>query len=177
MVKHIHRFDTAINRWIISFFGRSAKSRFEAITLLGSPWVLLGIAIAIVGVGLYVLNNALVLSGMLIPATLMASAATKILIGRSRPISEYAKNMKTLSFPSGHSSGAVITYGLLAMILFTLADFPWNWVSLVLGGGIPLLIGISRVYLGAHFASDVLAGWLLGLAVLLYVIEFVRPLA
>ena len=63
------------------------------------------------------------------------------------------------SFPSGHSSGAVAAYGSLAVYE---KDRKLLWVlALVL----PLLVGFSRVYVGAHYPTDVLCGWLLGLLV------------
>lgn len=68
------------------------------------------------------------------------------------------------SFPSGHSAGTVVCYGLLTWVLLTMYRIPharW-WVGLV--GALVLGVGLSRVLLGAHYVSDVLAGWLLGLA-------------
>ena len=63
------------------------------------------------------------------------------------------------SFPSGHASGAVAAYGSLAVYE---KNRKLLWVlALVL----PLLVGFSRVYVGAHYPTDVLCGWLLGLLV------------
>ena len=63
------------------------------------------------------------------------------------------------SFPSGHSAGAVAAYGSLAVYE---KNRKLLWVlALVL----PLLVGFSRVYVGAHYPTDVLCGWLLGLLV------------
>lgn len=65
-------------------------------------------------------------------------------------------------FPSGHAQLAVVGWGFVALHI----GRPWAWA---LGGGLPLVIGLSRVYLGVHFPTDVLAGWLVGGAVLLLV--------
>ena len=60
------------------------------------------------------------------------------------------------SFPSGHSTNAAVTYGSLAVIGKN------KWLA-VLAVVLPLLVGVSRVAVGAHYPTDVLAGWALGL--------------
>ena len=67
------------------------------------------------------------------------------------------------SFPSGHSSSAVSLYGSLA------AHEKKNRLLRVLAVLLPLLVGFSRVVVGAHYPTDVLCGWLLGLIVVLLV--------
>ncbi len=66
-------------------------------------------------------------------------------------------NAQGYSFPSGHSSNAVTVYGGLAKAIRK------KWLTVV-GFVLPLLVGFSRVVVGAHYPTDVLAGWLLGLA-------------
>ena len=61
----------------------------------------------------------------------------------------------TPGFPSGHSQTSVTFWGMMLMIL----RGPWRIVAFV---AIPLLVGFSRLYLGVHFPTDVLGGWLLG---------------
>ena len=63
------------------------------------------------------------------------------------------------SFPSGHSSSAVAVYGSLA------AHEKKKKLRWVLAAVLPLLVGFSRVYVGAHFPTDVLCGWLLGVLI------------
>ncbi len=67
------------------------------------------------------------------------------------------------SFPSGHSSNAVVAYGSLA------AHEKKNRLFWILAIALPLLVGFSRVFVGAHYPTDVLCGWLLGLIVVLLV--------
>ena len=66
------------------------------------------------------------------------------------------------SFPSGHSTGAVTMYGGLAR------ELKKKWMT-VIAVVLPLLVGFSRVVVGAHYPTDVLIGWLLGLATVLVV--------
>lgn len=62
------------------------------------------------------------------------------------------------SFPSGHAVAAMALYGMLAVILWRQRHRSW---AVLLGAWI-LVVGLSRVYLGVHYPSDVLGGWSLG---------------
>jgi membrane-associated phospholipid phosphatase len=84
-------------------------------------------------------------------------------IGRERPqFAEGGARYETLSFPSGHSSGiaALVTIALVLAWprLATAARRRW----LVAGVGLVLLVGLTRMWLGVHYLSDVLGGWALG---------------
>jgi undecaprenyl-diphosphatase len=69
------------------------------------------------------------------------------------------------SFPSGHSTGALVNFGLLTYLLCRNTHRRGIRAALVLGTAVlVLLVGFSRVYLGAHFLSDVLGGYLAGAA-------------
>ena len=89
----------------------------------------------------------------------------KSMFDRSRPefLGDY--HGSTSSFPSGHSSGAIVFYGfLIYLITISRLNRGWKWVINSLLILIILLIGSSRVYLGVHFFTDISAGFLLGLA-------------
>lgn len=101
----------------------------------------------------------------------------KLLLHRDRPLTEYVAQMhfETFSFPSGHSTGSMVAYGLLAYVAWQIAPSPWNYIAVAIGVGIILLVGVSRIYLGAHFPSDVVAGWLLGALGLFVIIFVIQP--
>lgn len=93
------------------------------------------------------------------------NAAAKELIDQPRPF-EYDSRVKALvraeggGLPSGHTQHAVVVWGTLAMRL----GRPWPWaIAVLLMIGIPL----SRLYLGVHFPTDLLGGYLLGALLLL----------
>jgi undecaprenyl-diphosphatase len=72
---------------------------------------------------------------------------------------------KTPSFPSGHALDSMTLYGALALTVGRRLRARWGrGLILVLGLGLPLLIGFTRVYLGVHYFTDVLAGWVAGFA-------------
>ncbi len=179
MKANLHRFDQSLTQWVASTFGQAARPFFEFMTMLGDPIAITVVTIAVIGSGLYASNFRIAVSGAIIPLTLIVGALLKLLFERARPVTEYAMNMKlqTFSFPSGHSSGSMIAYGLLAYIAYVKLPEPWNYIVCVVLALIPIFVGLSRVYLGAHFPSDVLAGWVLGLIALCLVIFVVRPFA
>jgi membrane-associated phospholipid phosphatase len=103
----------------------------------------------------------------------------KALIARPRPYVEHPLLLETYySFPSGHAMEAVVLYGMLAYFAM-LALRPWQARTAVVFGTslLVLLIGFSRIYLGVHYFSDVVAGFAAGgvwLSICITAMEFVR---
>jgi undecaprenyl-diphosphatase len=101
---------------------------------------------------------------MLVISTAGSVFLTAVLKGvfrRARPEvvdSGYAAGF--YSFPSGHATVAVGFYGALALILAYHLRGPARWAVVLIGTAVVLLIGFSRLYLGVHYPTDVLAGFL-----------------
>jgi len=92
----------------------------------------------------------------------------KQLFQRKRPLSPLLKAAKGLSFPSGHAIMAVTFYGLLIYILQHTITTEWlKWFLIIVVFVLIVLIGFSRIYLRVHYASDVAAGFIIGLLWLL----------
>ena len=101
-------------------------------------------------------------------SSLVLMLLLKQLFQRKRPLSPLLKAAKGLSFPSGHAIMAVTFYGLLIYILQHSITIDWlKWLIIVLVILLIILIGFSRVYLRVHYASDVAAGFIIGLLWLL----------
>jgi undecaprenyl-diphosphatase len=94
----------------------------------------------------------------------LAIRVLKLAAGRERPENLHGLLVSGASFPSGHSAGSVLVYGLLAALLSAALPPRHRALWLVLAAAWTLCIGLSRVLLAAHWASDVAAGWALGLA-------------
>ncbi|MBD3884113.1 phosphatase PAP2 family protein [Phormidium tenue FACHB-886] len=76
------------------------------------------------------------------------------------------------SFPSGH---AMSSMGFVAALIILLWGTRWRWLVLVLGSAFVVTIGWTRLYLGVHYPSDILAGWMAALAWAIGVSSLVRP--
>lgn len=98
----------------------------------------------------------------------------KMLVQRMRPDTIYAwVESGGYSFPSGHTTSSTLFYGLIGFFMWRLAQKQWmKTLVIVVFGIIIFLIGFSRFYLGVHWPSDVLAGWILGGALLVAFASF-----
>jgi undecaprenyl-diphosphatase len=136
-------------------------------TALGGTGVLTLIAIAAVG---YLLladrGRTALLTVMAVGGGLLVSTLLKSGFDRPRPdLVPHESMVYTASFPSGHSMMAAVTYLTLAAILTRVLATPLlkAWALLV-AAFVTLLVGVSRVYLGVHWPTDVLGGWAAGAA-------------
>ncbi|MCA1054478.1 phosphatase PAP2 family protein [Rossellomorea aquimaris] len=87
----------------------------------------------------------------------------KWIFKRERPDIEALIQQGGYSFPSGHSMGSFIFYGALAFMLFRAFDrMLFKWSSVFLLAILIVFIGISRIYLGVHYASDIVGGFTAG---------------
>lgn len=89
----------------------------------------------------------------------------KTIFARARPAYEHELfSVQGWSFPSGHSSGAVAAYGALAYVLMRSTPMNWHLPIVLSATAIIFATGCSRIFLQVHYASDVLAGFAVGLA-------------
>jgi membrane-associated phospholipid phosphatase len=102
----------------------------------------------------------------------LLNTLVKHLVGRTRPgLAHPVAHASGLSFPSGHSQSAAVAVGIL-LVLFVPRGRLWIAAPALLW---PLAIGFSRVALGVHYVSDVLAGWALGVAWVAVMAALIRP--
>ena len=99
----------------------------------------------------------------------------KGIIQRDRPLEDFLIEESGYSFPSGHSMVSMAYYGLLMYFVFKkVDDKEIKYIIMFLLGFLILLIGFSRIYLGVHYASDVIGGFLISIVYLIWVIKLLN---
>lgn len=162
------RWDVATDAWIHAHATPLGQRNFDVITQLGSPVAMTLLALA-GAVLLWTHNRRTVLIGWLaafVGGTLI-DQALKLAVHRSRPIYGAAYlHGHSYSFPSGHAMGSIIGYGMLVYVarLYWHPQSTWRALMWIGAGAMVLIIGVSRVYLGVHYPSDVLGGYAAGSA-------------
>jgi membrane-associated phospholipid phosphatase len=139
---------------------------FEAVTTLGNGIVLAGVA----AIAAYLLARRryyaeAVLMVLAYGGAQVLSFSLKLAFRRDRPFfTDPLATVSTYSFPSGHATVSIAVYGALCLVLVRRLTGPARVVCVAAAVLLVSLIGFSRLYLGVHFLSDVLAGYSVGLA-------------
>lgn len=146
---------------------RGFEEAVRDVTALGSAPVLIVAVLAVLGFLALAKSNRLALFTLAASiGGLALSSVLKYLIGRPRPELVAADAFTfTSSFPSGHSMMSAVIYLTLAALIARLMERRGlKLYALGIAITLTLLVGVSRVYLGVHWPSDVLAGWSAGAA-------------
>ncbi len=173
--------DTAVLDWMIAHRGESLTDVATVITDLGGTLSM--IVLAVVTVGGFALRRDLPVAALVAITSLGAGVLVwviKRLVGRSRPPEASRLVFEpSMSYPSGHTLGSTVVVGIVAIVLIPRLTKHWVRVAAtVFAVAFPIAVGLSRIYLGVHWTTDVLAGWIIGLMwLLLCVTVFTRLLS
>lgn len=165
-------FDTAIRQWFYSLRTDALTPVLKAVTYMGNWQTISGICILLLILPKTRMRYGVPVSASAIFITVF-NKGVKQIFQRPRPdVSLHLIDEGGYSFTSGHSITSMVVYGLLivlvrkyvkdrktANILTVLLAIPW------------ICIGPSRIYMGVHYPTDVLGGWLLGAAVLMVILS------
>jgi undecaprenyl-diphosphatase len=160
------QWDVTILEWFHSNNTEIGVRFFEAITFFGSPLVLsiLGIALAVY----FVVRHAWVFFASWIAALIGIGILDWLLkeaVHRPRPAYAVAiLHGHSFSFPSGHALASLVAYGMTAyfVIVLWVREDSWRTSVICLATILIVAVGLSRLYLGVHYFSDVIAGYAAG---------------
>lgn len=163
----VQSFDVSVIQALESVRHPVLTAFFKAVTELGSSGFMLPLMLALTLVlAVYKKAAASLYLYLLFFVERTANEALKGWIARERPAINPLVHEPSHSFPSGHSMNAASIYPFIAYLLLLCIPFfqqrsraLYMWTGLIVG-----LIGISRMYLGVHYMTDVISGFSLGLA-------------
>lgn len=157
--------DSPISRYLVEHREPWLTTTMSLITHLGSTVVLVPALLA-VGLAAHFRRHTwapMVFLAVTLGGASLTSTVIKLLVARLRPSSEALVLALGYAFPSGHSTAAAAGWLAIAVVLAWLARSLTVRVSLLaVAFVVVVLVGVSRVYLGVHHVTDVLAGWALG---------------
>jgi undecaprenyl-diphosphatase len=161
------RFDVAVLQWIGTHHSKWLTVFMTEITPLGTGAVVLmivGVAAAFLWHTEHRHSARLLLAAT--AGSILLNNALKLYFHRDRPdVFEWQTHAASSSFPSGHAMSATVVYGTVAYLLARLQKRGWaRALTLFLAVVTILLICFTRLYLGVHYPSDVIAGIIVGLA-------------
>lgn len=161
-------FDTAVQSAIRGDLPESASRFWVAITQLGNVIPLFSLVIVLAGFfywkkwkaeAYYLLGSLILMGG--------ASTALKFLYQRPRPTIEWVIGTTGYSFPSWHTASTILVACVLAIVIQQRCQNKvLRRLSQLVIIGTAILVALSRIYIGVHFPTDIIGGWLLALVIL-----------
>ncbi|HKM28441.1 MAG TPA: phosphatase PAP2 family protein [Anaerovoracaceae bacterium] len=170
-------FDTIIREWFYGLRGPVQNALLIFITYLGNWQSVVVVCLMLLGT-----NGTRIKYGVPTAITAVCSTVTyklvKMAFARPRPdLAVRIIEQGGFSFPSGHSMNSLVVYGLLIYLVGRYckdekkAKVLTTFLTVLIA-----LIGLSRIYVGVHYPTDVLGGWSLGLAVLMIAIIIIEKI-
>jgi membrane-associated phospholipid phosphatase len=171
--------DEQVFSYLSHYVTQTNTAIMQTVSFFGSQYFLIPAWLFLLGFYYYTRKDKWLFVEMLVIAlsSLALMLGLKTFFNRSRPLIPLLKEVPGLSFPSGHAFMSFIFYGFLIHLVYQ--DIKRGWLKtliicvLIL---VILFIGLSRVYLRVHFASDVLAGYCFGTISLLILVWMLRQM-
>jgi undecaprenyl-diphosphatase len=158
-------FDDAVITWLHGYWGPTTDQVMLFFTTLGDSLVL-GTFIALAAFALWRRGRWIDGAGLILAAGGggIVNQLLKALFERARPsLFPGPFHLTSYSFPSGHSMGAMMCYGMFAFVGVRLVRGRLaRWAIILLAGLIIGCVGLSRVYFGVHYPTDVIGGYIAG---------------
>jgi len=154
-------FDQAAREWVHRYASPGMTRAMTAISLLGYNVLIVELVVALVVFAKLRWRRAAVWLTVAMAGSLVLDLTLKYIYHRTRPTAYFGMAPHSYSFPSGHAMCSFCFYGVLAGLLSARTK-PLGWRILIwfTAAALVIAIGLSRIYLGVHYPSDVVAGYL-----------------
>ncbi len=156
-------FDTTLLLWLHQFSNPILDRVMLTITTLGNPRVVVPVAaVSLVILWLQRYKQEAKIFAIACLGGVILNTGMKLAFSKARPeLWHRLITEKSFSFPSGHALGSIVLYGFLAYLL-AVAYPKLAWIIYILAVVAIIAIGLSRLYLGVHWPTDVIAGYGIG---------------
>lgn len=155
------RFDNAIRSWVHRFASSGMTGAMKAVSLLGYEILLAEVIISLIVFARLRWKRAVLWLFITMIGSVLLDAVLKYFYHRVRPAPFFGSDAHFYSFPSGHALSSLCFYGVMAGLLSArIKSLRWRIAIWMLAALLVIAIGMSRIYLGVHYPSDVLAGYL-----------------
>lgn len=135
----------------------------SALTDLGSTIIVVPVLVAAIAWLLWQgYRRHAVFLAVAVVGSFVLNETLKLIFHRPRPQLAWATIVPEYSFPSGHAMNSLVVYGALAVIVWAIAGRRAGVIAAFVAVALAVLIGISRIYLGYHYLTDVVGGLLAG---------------
>lgn len=174
LTNNINSTDEVIYRFIMNLESDLATKCMKLITILGSIEFIIFIVFILLILSIFKGKVPIIII-YLITGESLINFIIKNIVKRERPNVLRLVFEDTYSFPSGHTMVSIVLYGFLIYLI--IKSKLGNKIKIILSiilGLIPILVMISRIYLGVHFFSDVMAGMFLSITYLLLAIDIIE---
>ena len=168
-------FDTATMQWIAIHSNPTLTSIARVLTELGSFALLAPLSIAFILLRRWKRPDDDVSLVVIAAGTALLPSVIKLIVARPRPEFGNVRHLLTYSFPSEHTTQAAGIYLTIAILLSRDLSREWRAVLIGIAVLIALAVAWSRVYLGVHYPTDVVAGLILGWSWALLVYHWAKP--
>lgn len=152
--------DRYVSPWVHQFASPPLDGTMLAASFVGSGTVLVPLA---VGVAAWLLYRRRFTWAFFVVAaefgSILLNEAIKTAVHRPRPALAWSGVLPDYSFPSGHSMNSLALFLALAIVVWALRGHYAGAIAVIVAVVLSLLIGVSRIYLGAHFLTDVVGGY------------------
>jgi undecaprenyl-diphosphatase len=161
--QHTVKFDSSVRAAVHSFAFPALTRLMFAISFMGSGGLVASALVAFALFRHFQWRRAAIWLVVTLAGALVLELTLKFAFHRPRPVPFFGPIPRTYSFPSGHSLFSFCFYGVLAGLLTgRVRSTPARVLIWLVAALLALSIGLSRIYLGVHYPSDVIAGYLTG---------------
>lgn len=159
------QYDALFTQYVISYRVNALTDYFVFVTHVGDVYGYIAVVfICAVALNFFSKNWKYIIQIILVLIfSALLNMVLKHIINRARPTTEHLVFVETLSYPSGHAMSAIAFYGYLIYLFYSLKiNKLIKIVTIFMLTLLIVSIGISRIYLGVHFPSDILGGFIAG---------------